>query len=238
MNDKTKASLALLITFGCLAGPAFAQDRYREHEFDRGSAPMRLDQRYHHDHYYPARGYAFASLPRDSVRIGFRGGDYYYHAGVWFHPEGGRFIVSAPPFGIIVPVLPPGYATVTFGGAPYYYANGVYYAPAPGQGYTVVAPPPGAEADPDDPGASAYAAPPPQPGYPEQNAGQPSYAQQNAVQPTEPVVYPRNNQTPQQVASDKTDCFRWATQNSPGASADVYQRSFAACMDGRGYSVR
>jgi len=229
MTFRIKTSLALLIALGGVGLPAFAQDRYRDHEFDRNAPPMRFDQHYHHDHYYPARGYAFGALPRDSVRIGFRGGDYYYHAGVWFHPEGGRFIVSAPPFGIIVPVLPPAYATVTIGGAPYYYANGVYYAPAPGQGYTVVPPPPGAESDADDPGYSASAAPPPPPSQ----TPPPSYGA-----PSEPIVYPRNNQPPEQVAADKSDCFRWATQNNAGASADVFQRAFGACMDGRGYSVR
>ena len=258
-----RTRLALLIAAVCVAAPAFGQDRYHDHQFERGQPPLRLDHRYHHDHYYPTRGYAFAAVPRDSVRIGFRGGDYYYHAGVWLRPEGGRFIVGAPPFGIIVPVLPPAYATIDVGGAPYYYANGVYYAPAPGQGYAVVQPPPGAEADGDDQAyAEAGATPPsydpqqgqqpygPQPYNAPPPNGQPSYgpqqpyAPQAAAQPRaggsggEPIVYPRNNQPPQQVEADKTDCFRWATQNSVGSSAPVFQRAFAACMDGRGYSVK
>ena len=257
MTSSHRTSLALMIAALCVGAPAFAQDRYREHDIDRGGPPLHLDQRYHHDHYYPTRGYAFAALPRDSVRIGFRGGDFYYHAGVWFHPDGGRFIVAAPPFGVVVPVLPPAYATVDVGGAPYYYANGVYYAPAPGRGYVVVQPPPGADPEGDDP---AYAAAgPSQPSYDPQQGQQPygpppldpqqpyappqPYSPQAANQPRpsgngDPVVYPRNNQPPQQVEADKTDCFRWATQNSVGSSAPVFQRAFAACMDGRGYSVR
>ena len=230
MTFNINASIALVIAATCFASPASSQDRYREHEFERGGAPMRFDPHYHHDHYYPARGYAFGALPRDSVRIGFRGGDYYYHAGVWFHPEGDRFIVAAPPFGVRVPLLPPAYATLNIAGAPYYYANGVYYAPAPGQGYAVVAPPPGAEVDGDD--SADAAAPPPQSMQPTQ----PTYAAAQAS--AEPIVYPRNGQPQEQVAADKTECHRWATQNNVGASADVYQRSFAACMDGRGYSVR
>lgn len=120
-----------------------------------------------------------------------------------------------PPIGIILPLLPPAYATLWIGGAPYYYANGVYYAAAPGQGYAVVAPPAGADiAQPTPPAPVAR----PQP---------------------DPIVYPRNAQSAEQTEADRVDCNRWATtQPSAMADASVFQRAVAACMDGRGYTLR
>lgn len=176
---------------------------------------MRFDQRYHHDHYYPARGYVVGALPGGSISIGFGGGSWYFNAGVWYRPVGPRFVVAVPPVGIVVPLLPPAYVTLWIGGVPYYYANGVYYAPARGQGYTVVAPPPGAD--------TAQPAPPPAP---------------PATLP-EPIIYPRSGQSAAQLEADRQDCQRWAA-TQPGAQTDpsVMQRGLAACMDARGYTVR
>jgi hypothetical protein len=212
-------SLAILFVSSVLlasSAGALAQERSGH----RGREPARtqrlqLDERYHHDHYYPPRGYLVPVLPRGSISVGFGGGNYFFHGGVWFRPHGGRFIVAVPPIGIVVPLLPPAYATLWIGGAPYYYANGVYYAPAPGSGYAVVAPPPGADA--------AQPAPPPP-----------------APKPApDPIIYPRNGQNPAQTEADRQECNRWATtQPSAMADASVFQRAVAACMDGRGYTMR
>jgi hypothetical protein len=207
-----------LAALACLCGTAAAQDR-REHRGPEPGGPrgpqFQLDQRYHHDHYYPPRGYAMRGLPGGAFSIAFGGGSYYFHGGVWFRPYGGRYVVIAPPLGILVPVLPPAYVTLWLGGAPTYYANGVYYAPAPGQGYTVVAPPPGAEAAQPLPPA-----PPPKPA-------------------PDPIIYPRSGQTPAQTESDRQECNRWATtQPAAVADAEVFQRAVAACLDARGYTVR
>lgn len=214
----TGAALALV----ALGGIAQAQERHGHGGPGRPAGPApgyrspywQFDNRYHHDHYYPSRGYIAGSLPGGSVSIAFHGGSYYYHGGVWFRPQGPRFVVVAPPFGIVVPLLPPAYTTLYIGGAPYYYANGVYYSTAPG-GYAVVAPPPGAEV--------AQPVPPPPPPKPE----------------PDPIVYPRNGQSPAQTEADRQECNRWAT-TQPAAMADaaVFQRAVAACMDGRGYTVR
>jgi hypothetical protein len=176
---------------------------------------VQLDQRYHHDHYYPRRGALLPALPPGSVGVAHGSQHYYFHGGVWFRPSGARFVVVVPPIGIVVPFLPPAYVTLWLGGAPYYYANGVYYATAPGPGYVVVAPPPGAEA--------AQPAPPPPP----------------PKAPPEPVIYPRSGQSAAQTEADRRDCNRWATtQPAALADAEVFQRAVAACMDARGYSVR
>jgi len=188
---------------GAPAGPAPA----------RGRGGVDFDQRYHHDRYYPARGYVYGTLPYGAVSVGFGGGNYFFQGGVWFRPWGGRYVVVTPPVGIILPILPPDYVTIWIGGAPYYYANGVYYSQSPDQGYVVVTPPPGAEA--------AQAAAPPAPAVPD------------------PIYYPRSGQSAAQTEADRRDCNTWATtQPKAMADAKVFQRAVEACMDGRGYTVR
>jgi hypothetical protein len=217
MSKPSRSALLVAIALAGLATVASAQEHGRR---DERSAPgrahgpvLQLDQRYRHDHYYPPHGYAMPVLPGGSISIAFGGGNWFFHAGVWFRPYGGRFIVSVPPIGIVVPLLPPAYATVWIGGLPYYYANGVYYAAAPG-GYAVVAQPPGADT------AQPVAVPPHKP-------------------LPDPIIYPRNAQSAAQTEADRQECNRWATaQPSAMADAEVFQRAVAACMDGRGYTVR
>jgi hypothetical protein len=66
-------------------------------------------------------------------------------------------------------------------------------------------------------------------------------------------VYPSDGQSPEQQSSDRYDCYRWAAdqtgfdptrpaggvQAGPANSAqDAYLRAEAACLQGRGYTVR
>lgn len=227
-----KQLFGIAVALACLSGPGapvLAQERgprsmeervpMREHIEPRwapGHAMgpvLQLDQRYHHDHYYPSRGQEVARLPGGSVSIGFRNTHWFFHGGVWFQPRGPQFVVALPPIGIVTPLLPPAYATLWIGGAPYYYANGVYYAQSPGQGYVVVAPPPGA--DTVQPVSSAPLA------------------------LADPIVYPRSGQSATQAQADQQDCKRWAmAQPSAMTDASVMQRAESACLDGRGYTVR
>ena len=217
-------SLALLAAW---SSAAFAQD----HHGGRGdggrdfqpSAPRESAQRFagpnqfrDQQRAYPARGAAVAALPAGSVAVRYRGGRYFYRGGVWYRPYGGRYVVFDPPFGIVVPVLPFYYSTVWAGGVPYYYANGVYYTAAPYQnpGYVVVAPPPGVELN------DAVAAGP-------------------VANPMQPIVYPRQGQSPQQTVRDRQECNVWANAQPDSASdPGIYERAIAACLDGRGYTVR
>jgi hypothetical protein len=162
-----KAGAALMAGL-VLATPALAQrhERQREHEREHFRTPHWVfDDRFHHNHYYPAPGYAIAALPGGALTISFRGGRYFYRSGVWFTLGGPGYVVARPPVGIVVPVLPPAYTTVYMGGVPYYYANDVYYAAGPG-GYVVAQPPmdPSAAAAPAQPPVAAPAAPSPAPG--------------------------------------------------------------------------
>lgn len=210
--DPVAVCLTLLV-LAMGAAPVQAQERHRPHP---GGGVVVLDQRHRHDHYYPPRGYLAPALPVGALTIGWGGANWFFHGGVWFRPYGGRYIVAMPPVGIVLPVLPPAYSLLWIGGAPFYYANGVYYAPLPGRGYGVVAPPPGAEAAQPMPVPAPVAKPPP-----------------------EPIVYPRNGQSPAQTEADRQECNRWATtQPSALADAEVFQRAVAACLDGRGYTVR
>ena len=57
--------------------------------------------------------------------------------------------------------------------------------------------------------------------------------------PLEPVIYPRSGQSPVQTEADRQECNRWATtQQAAMNDASVFQRAVAACLDGRGYTVR
>jgi len=228
LNFKPLKPAALLAAtmMMCVAGPfAQAQERHGGHGGyvgpQRGggshhpSPHWQLDRRYQHNHYYPSRGYVSIGLPPGAISIGYGRGSYFFHSGVWFSPVGTRYRVVAPPFGIVVPVLPPAYTPLWIDSTRYYYANGSYYTAATDGGYVVVAPPPGAEqARPLPPLPEAKPAP-------------------------DPIIYPRSGQSAQQTETDRQECNRWATtQPSAQADASVFQRAVAACMDGRGYTVR
>lgn len=127
------AVLAMLFT-----ALACAEERHDRRE--AGREHFRFDDRFHHNHYYPAPGYFVSVLPAGRLELRFRGDPFFFHSGVWYRRSGPGFIVARPPIGIIVPILPPSYTALTVGGVPYYYADDVYYVQAPG-GYAVAAPP-------------------------------------------------------------------------------------------------
>jgi len=117
-------------------------------------------------------------------------------------------------------------ATVlTVGAVTYWVADGVYYRAVPAGGYVAVPAP--VDATP-----AGSAAP---------------KADESRL-----FVYPRQSQSAEQQASDEYACHRWAagqsgfdpvaagsagTAAAPGQRAD-YLRAQAACLDGRGYTVR
>ncbi len=248
------ASLALCGVFalaGALASSAAGAQGQDHDRFDRGHADrgaaghfdpahQHVD-RMNHAHFYPNRGTIVHGLPAQHYDLVFRGSHFFFAGGVWYAPRGGLYVVVAPPFGLFVPVLPPFYTTLWVAGVPYYYSDDVYYTyGGPGVGYEVVAPPPGQEV------ADAYAQPPPPPGPGPGPGPGPSADQQL-------FIYPRNGQTPEQQARDQYQCHTWAQSQTgfdptvpnggvppgqaPSARAN-YDRAMAACLDGRGYTVR
>ena len=188
-----------------------------------------LDSRHGHDRAYPARGQYIERLPSGYRAVVHGNARYYFHEGVWYRPEGRRFVIFAPPFGLFVPVLPPYYATIWVGGLPYYYANDVYYTQSAG-GYIVVAPPQG-----------------------EVSQAPPAPPASGPISSDKLFLYPRQGQSEQQQAKDRYECHSWAvsqtgydpTQPPAGMPAAQmsqkradYQWAMGACLDGRGYTVK
>jgi hypothetical protein len=127
--------------------------------------------------------------------------------------------------GLYYATLPFYYATfIGADGSPYYYADDNYYRWAPNADeYETVSPPP-------------------------------EIQQQAEAQSPNLIAYPKNGQSDTQQTTDETECRTWATAQSgfdpnqsapvPGASTGSntkrsdYMRAQAACLEGRGYSVK
>lgn len=231
-----KSSVLLLGLLGMLSTLAYA-DRNDRDRHDRGSRHEQrniqpppkgylLDKRYSQNRYYPRPGYNVNRLPPKAYAIPYGRERYYFSAGIWYRPVGPRFVVTAPPIGVVVPLLPPFYATVWLGGTPYYYANDTYYLwDATRDGYVVTNPP----------------------------AELTSQQQQPPLVLDQLYIYPKQGQSEQQQADDRYACHAWGikqssydpTQPPSGLSqAELnskrmdYQRAMKACLEGKGYSVR
>ena len=150
---------------------------------------------------------------------GYRGGWGYGWRG-WRGGYWGPWGWGGLGLGLYFATLPLYYSTLWWDGVPYYYADNTYYRwnGAVNQ-YETVSPPPGLEAE--GPSASA----------------------------SELIAYPKNGQTQEQLGKDKFECHRWAAAqtgfdptlgagaNAAGRRSD-YVRAQAACLEGRGYSVK
>ena len=194
----------------------------------RGAPGRRSDWRSANSHYYYPRGYTIRRAPPGSIGMmrGPHGGRYWYHRGNWLRWHGGAWVVWGAPVGVFVPWLPPYFTTIWWYGVPYYYANDTYYIWDDNRNeYQVVAPPAGIEQ-----GATTRAP------------------------PSERLfVYPDKGQSAAQQSKDEYDCHRWALAQSgfdptqPGGGVPAseaaqkrndYFRADAACLAGRGYTVR
>lgn len=199
-----------------------------------------FDGRHHHNRYYPTPGYFVGALPPRHVQVVFRGARYFFSDGIWFHGDGGRFVVVAPPLGIGIRVLPHIYTSLWIGGMPYYYANNVYYLQTP-QGY-VVSQPPADQTIVEAPASTTN-------NSTEDIVEQPANAQISQA-PVDLYVYPAHGQSEKQLAADRNECHAWAVKKSGydpynassgfqiGQKRVDYERAFTACLEGRGYTVK
>jgi hypothetical protein len=182
-----------------------------------------------HGRAYPVPGWRVRALPSHSRVVFYGGVRYGFYDGTWYSPGPNGYLVVRPPYGVVVGELPVFASVLTIGAVSYWYANGIYYRGLPGGGgYEVVAPPVAGSA------VSPAAAPVSEKLY----------------------VYPRNGQSADKQADDEYECHRWAVTQSgfdptanatatangstsaePGRRSD-YSRAQAACLDGRGYTVR
>jgi len=193
-----------------------------------GAANQHLDSKFSHNQYYYNRGYTVHNPPAGGVGElrGPDGGRYWYHGGNWYRWRNNGWVIWGAPIGLYVPFLPLYYTTVWWYGVPYFYANDTYYIWDSDQNsYEVVTPPDGIETD-------------------------------GTTQPPandELFAYPKNGQSADQQAKDRFECHQWAvsqTEYDPaappaGVVADKltalrarYFRAQAACLEGRGYTVR
>ena len=152
---------------------------------------------------------------------GWHGGYGYGWRGGFWGPWGWGW--GGVGLGLYFATLPYYYSTYWWGGVPYYYADNTYYRWDPGVGqYQTVAPPAGLQTQGGAPGAAST---------------------------SDLIAYPKNGQTQEQQGKDKFECYRWAvgqtgfdpTQpgggSAPGNRSN-YLRAQAACLEGRGYSVK
>ncbi|WP_455207708.1 DUF6515 family protein [Kaarinaea lacus] len=172
-----------------------------------------------HYHFHPV-GYHVSVLPTTHIRIMVGGFPYFYFSGVFYKSYNDGFIVVSAPVGAIVPILPVGFIAFSIGTSTFYFVNDIYYAwDEPRQAYVVVDKPAGAE--------KAIA---------EATAGR-------------LFVYPKEGQSEEQQAKDRYECHRWAVTESridPTLEEETYskeqqrdyQRAIAACLEGRGYTVK
>lgn len=88
-------------------------------------------------------GFFVGALASAAIIISFNHQPYHYYSGVYYEPYNGGYRAIAPPIGISINVLPPGYDEIPVDGINYYYYGGVYYRNY-GSEYRVVAAPYGA----------------------------------------------------------------------------------------------
>jgi hypothetical protein len=167
---------------------------------------------------------------------GWHGGGGGWHGGGWHGGFGWRGGFWGPwgwglgglGLGLYFATLPYYYSTYWWGGIPYYYADNNYYIWNGGVGqYQTVAPP----AEVLNQAGAQAAGPGP------------------AAGPSELIAYPKNGQSEDQLGKDRFECHRWAVTQTgfdptqvgggaaPGRRSD-YTRAQAACLEGRGYSVK
>ncbi len=172
----------------------------------------------------PRPGTTFRVPPHDAYALHWRGTPYRYGSGVWYRPSHNHWTVVRPPYGVVVRDLPWWRDVLIIGGLSYWLVNDIYYRQV-ANGYEVVPPPPGA------PQAVATL---PAAGLPKQ------------------FVYPNLGQSRATQDDDEYDCHRWAASQTgfdpsgtaldgtlpSGTQRDDYLRARAACLEGRGYTVR
>ena len=167
-------------------------------------------------------GYVIDRFPERNYRVPYRGQDYFFSGGYWYRPQGPRYVVVRPPYGIRVQYLPDYAREVWVGSALFFLAAGAYYTyEASSQQYVVVQPPTEVPVAQPAPQGNGY----------------------------DVVAYPANGQSPAQVQQDGYDCYRWAVQQSgfdpqqvtyapAPAVVQTYRQAQGNCLSSRGYQVQ
>ena len=90
-------------------------------------------------------GYMVDRFPDKHWQVPYRGQNYFFSGGYWYRPQGPRYVVVRPPYGIRVGYLPDYAQELWIGSTLLFLAAGAYYQYQPAtQDYIVVQPPPAA----------------------------------------------------------------------------------------------
>lgn len=189
----------------------YIQRDYRER--DRPTRPqVVLNRHYHHP------GHQIRRLPTGIRRLYHRPFPLYYFGGTYYRPYSGGFVVVSAPLGVRVRSLPIGFVTLTFGSSRYYYVNDVYYQRF-GTEYIVVEAP----------------------------RRRTTQVASNVYTSGDWQIYPRYGQTDATLQQDRYECHLWAfdrTHYDPSQPHQDnrrrgdYYRAQAACLEGRGYTIK
>lgn len=163
-------------------------------------------------------GYIVERFPERNDRVPYRGEDYFFSDGYWYRPQGPRYVVVTPPYGIRVRYLPDYAREVWVGNSLFFLAADAYYRyEASSQQYVVVPPPVASLPTPQGNGYDV-------------------------------VGYPANGQSLAQQQRDAYDCYRWAVQQSgfdpqtatyaPAPTVvQTYRQAQGNCLGSRGYRM-
>ncbi|KDN97353.2 DUF6515 family protein [Pseudomonas donghuensis] len=72
-------------------------------------------------------GQTIERFPERYWKVPYRGHDYFYSGGYWYRPQGPRYVVVTPPYGVRVNYLPDYAREVWVGSALLFLAAGTYY---------------------------------------------------------------------------------------------------------------
>lgn len=162
------------------------------------------------------------ALPRGHLRVPYRGGEYFFHDGYWYRPDGPRYVLVVPPRRVRVRSLPPYAEQVWLGSVLYFLAAGTYYLwHADTREYEVVSRRRGQR----DPFIRSAGRPPATTWWP------------TRARPGARPAEPRPLRVPPLGGGRERLRPGGATYAPAAEVANGYRRAMAACLSGRGYSV-
>ena len=162
-------------------------------------------------------GHLVDRFPDKHWQVPYRGHNYFFSNGYWYRPEGPRYIVVRPPYGIRVGYLPDYAREVWVGSTLLFLAAGAYYAYQPTTQDYIVVQPPASITMPANPGTQVQA-------YPT-NGQRPAQVDRDR--------YECYRWAAEQSGYDPTE----ATYAPSPAVVQTYRQAQGNCLSSRGYQV-
>lgn len=159
------------------------------------------------------RGHIVKNLPKAHHTVRVSSGRYFVHRGIYYQPHRGRYRIVAAPIGLRITALPVGFISFQLNAQRYFYAAGNYYNHIDGAYFVV-----------------------------EKPAGAPEHLENTDTNSDEKIptlfAYPANGQNQKLQRTDKKSCQNWANDQHGVDAASDFRRAYAACLEGRGYTVK